>query len=58
MTTGNVWLITGAGRGQGIHLSHAALAGGHSVVATGRGPDRVRAVVGGSDRRLWIIPTE
>lgn len=50
MSTGNVSLITGAGGGLAIHLAQAALAAGHSVVATGRDPDRVRAVVGGCGR--------
>ena len=33
-----VWLITGAGRGMGADFAKAALAAGHSVVATGRRP--------------------
>jgi NAD(P)-dependent dehydrogenase (short-subunit alcohol dehydrogenase family) len=41
-----VWFITGAGRGLGIDTAQAALAAGHSVVATGRNADRVRAAVG------------
>jgi NAD(P)-dependent dehydrogenase (short-subunit alcohol dehydrogenase family) len=41
-----VWFITGAGRGLGIDIAQAALAAGHSVVATGRNADRVRAAVG------------
>jgi NAD(P)-dependent dehydrogenase (short-subunit alcohol dehydrogenase family) len=64
MSTGNVWLITGAGRGLAIHLAQASLAGGHSVVATCRNADRVRAVVGGcgscrpskSDPTPYLIP--
>ena len=36
MTEKNVWFITGAGRGMGIDIAQAALAAGHSVVATGR----------------------
>jgi NAD(P)-dependent dehydrogenase (short-subunit alcohol dehydrogenase family) len=35
-TTSKVWLITGAGRGLGADIAKAALAAGHSVVATGR----------------------
>ena len=31
-----VWLITGAGRGMGVEFARAALASGHSVVASGR----------------------
>jgi NAD(P)-dependent dehydrogenase (short-subunit alcohol dehydrogenase family) len=36
-----VWLITGAGRGMGADFAKAVLAAGHSVVATGRSPERV-----------------
>lgn len=41
-----VWLITGAGRGLGVHLAKAALAAGHGVVATGRDPAKVQAAIG------------
>lgn len=41
-----VWLVTGAGRGMGVDIAKAALAAGHAVVATGRDPDRVAAVIG------------
>jgi NAD(P)-dependent dehydrogenase (short-subunit alcohol dehydrogenase family) len=44
MTT--TWLITGAGRGMGVEFARAALDAGHSVAATGRNPDAVRAAVG------------
>jgi NAD(P)-dependent dehydrogenase (short-subunit alcohol dehydrogenase family) len=37
MSTRQVWLITGAGRGLGRALTHAALEAGHTVVATVRG---------------------
>jgi NAD(P)-dependent dehydrogenase (short-subunit alcohol dehydrogenase family) len=37
----NVWFITGAGRGMGLHIAKAALAAGHQVVATGRDPEKV-----------------
>ena len=40
-----VWLITGAGRGMGADFAKAALAAGHSVVATGRSPERVSQVL-------------
>jgi NAD(P)-dependent dehydrogenase (short-subunit alcohol dehydrogenase family) len=46
------WLITGAGRGMGVHLAKAALAAGHNVVATGRNPDTVRAAVGEHEQLL------
>ena len=46
MTDKKVWLITGAGRGLGVHIARAALAAGHAVVATGRNPTKVAAAVG------------
>ena len=46
MTDRKVWLITGAGRGLGVHIAKAALAAGHAVVATGRDPRKVAAAVG------------
>lgn len=46
MTDKKVWLITGAGRGLGIHIAKAAQAAGHAVVATGRDPGKVAAAVG------------
>ncbi|HEV2978081.1 MAG TPA: SDR family oxidoreductase [Casimicrobiaceae bacterium] len=46
MTDEKVWLITGAGRGLGVHIVKAALAAGHAVVATGRDPGKVAAAVG------------
>ena len=45
-----VWLITGASRGMGVAFSQAALAAGDAVVATGRRPDEVAEILGGSDR--------
>ena len=49
-----VWFITGAGRGLGVDIARAALAAGHSVVATGRDPGKVTAVLGESDRLLTV----
>jgi NAD(P)-dependent dehydrogenase (short-subunit alcohol dehydrogenase family) len=49
MTEKNVWLITGAGRGMGIHIARAALAAGNAVVATGRNIDTVTRAVGKAD---------
>ena len=46
MTRKKVWLITGAGRGLGADIAKAALAAGHSVVATGRRPEKVAAAIG------------
>jgi NAD(P)-dependent dehydrogenase (short-subunit alcohol dehydrogenase family) len=41
-----VWLITGAGRGLGVDIAKAVLAGGYAVVATGRDAEKVAAAVG------------
>jgi NAD(P)-dependent dehydrogenase (short-subunit alcohol dehydrogenase family) len=54
MTTKQVWLITGAGRGLGIDIAKAALAAGHAVVATGRDPEKVAAAIGNHDRLLTV----
>lgn len=53
-TQKNVWFITGAGRGMGIDIAHAALAAGHSVVATGRNADRVEAAIGAHENLLAV----
>jgi NAD(P)-dependent dehydrogenase (short-subunit alcohol dehydrogenase family) len=50
----NVWLITGAGRGLGVDIARAALAGGHAVVATGRDAAKVAVAVGEHDNLLAI----
>ena len=52
MTNNKVWFITGAGRGMGVEFVKAALAAGHSVVATGRHTDPVRKAVGAHDELL------
>src|SRR6059058_5630408 len=49
-----VWLITGAGRGMGAEFVRAALAAGHSVVASGRDRDRVSKVLGTSSDVLAV----
>ena len=46
MSTKQVWLITGAGRGLGVDITKAALAAGHTVVATGRDADAVAHAIG------------
>jgi NAD(P)-dependent dehydrogenase (short-subunit alcohol dehydrogenase family) len=53
-STKQVWLITGAGRGLGVEIAQAALAAGHTVVATGRDPDRVADNIGKSDDLLTV----
>jgi len=54
MTGNNVWFVTGAGRGLGIDLAQKALAAGHSVVATGRSPERVLQAIGAHDNLLAV----
>jgi NAD(P)-dependent dehydrogenase (short-subunit alcohol dehydrogenase family) len=49
-----VWLITGAGRGLGVDIAKAALAAGHSVVATGRNTDKVTQALGKSPALLIV----
>ena len=49
-----VWLITGAGRGMGVDFARAALAAGHSVVASGRDRERVSKVLGTSSDLLAV----
>src|SRR3984893_15786610 len=54
MTKKNVWLITGAGRGMGVHIAKAALTAGSVVVATGRNTDTVIKAVGEADDLLVV----
>ena len=54
MATNKVWLITGAGRGLGVDIVKAALAGGHRVVATGRNTDKVAKALGKSAELLVV----
>jgi NAD(P)-dependent dehydrogenase (short-subunit alcohol dehydrogenase family) len=54
MTSTSVWFITGAGRGLGIDIAQAALAAGHSVVATGRNPERVRDAIGAPENLVTV----
>src|SRR5437773_3681333 len=49
-----VWFITGAGRGMGVDFAKAALAAGHTVVATGRDTDAVAKAVGKSEGLLVV----
>ena len=49
MSDKKVWLVTGASRGLGIDIAEAALAAGHTVVASGRKPERVASVLESSD---------
>ena len=54
MTDKKIWFITGAGRGMGLDIARAALAAGHSVVATGRNPDAVSRALGPADELLVV----
>lgn len=54
MTKKHIWFITGAGRGLGSAIAKAALAAGHAVVATGRDPQKVSAVLGDHEHLLCL----
>ncbi|RHW23742.1 SDR family oxidoreductase [Nocardioides immobilis] len=49
-----VILVTGAGRGLGKDIALEALAAGHQVVATGRRPEQVETILGGSQDNLLV----
>jgi NAD(P)-dependent dehydrogenase (short-subunit alcohol dehydrogenase family) len=52
MSDKKVWFITGAGRGLGTDIARAALAAGHSVIATARNADTITAALGKDDNLL------
>ena len=54
MADSKVWFVTGAGRGLGIDIAQQALAAGHSVVATGRDPQRVLDAIGDHENLLTV----
>ena len=54
MSNKKVWLITGAGRGMGVDFARAALAAGHTVVASGRDAAGVSRALGRSDDLLPV----
>ena len=54
MTEKYVWFITGAGRGMGVDIAQAALAGGHRVVATARDAAKAAAAVGEHENLLTV----
>ena len=54
MADRKIWFITGAGRGMGVDIARAALAAGHSVVATGRNTDAVSRALGTADGLLVV----
>src|SRR5215216_1088190 len=54
MTDKKIWFITGAGRGMGVDIAKAALAGGNAVVATSRNSDAVADAVGEANDLLVV----
>ena len=54
MSDKKVWFVTGAGRGMGVDIAKAALAGCHAVVATGRNAQKVGSVLGSHDSLLVV----
>jgi len=54
MSSKQVWLVTGAGRGMGTDIATAALDAGHAVVATGRDTQAVTQAIGEHDDLLVV----
>ena len=54
MAERKVWFITGAARGMGLEFAKAALAAGHSVVASGRDPTRLSNALEPSSNLLTV----
>jgi NAD(P)-dependent dehydrogenase (short-subunit alcohol dehydrogenase family) len=54
MSDSKVWFITGAARGMGVDIVTAALAAGHSVVATARDAARITEVLGEQENLLPV----
>src|SRR3954468_16880641 len=54
MRNKKTWFITGAGRGMGADFAKAALAAGHTVVATGRHSDAGSRACGKSPHLLAV----
>jgi len=50
----NVWFITGSARGMGVDIARAALAAGHSVVATARDAAKVATALGEHENLLAL----
>ena len=55
MNNKKVWLITGASRGLGLHITKAALAAGHKVIATGRDTNKVAKFISVSSDNLFVV---
>ncbi|SOC58443.1 SDR family oxidoreductase [Ornithinimicrobium cerasi] len=54
MTDKTVWLVTGAGRGLGVHIARAALDAGHAVVATARSTEAIITALGEHENLLAV----
>src|SRR5438128_10828960 len=54
MSNKKIWFVTGASRGMGVDFAKAALAAGHTVVATGRDSGRVSKALGQSNDLLAV----
>ena len=54
----SVWFITGSSRGFGRALVDAALAAGHSVVATARRPEQLDDLVATADGRVLAVAVD
>src|SRR3954471_7552322 len=54
MTDKTIWFVTGASRGMGVDIVKAALAAGHTVVATGRNTGAVARAIG-SAKDLLVV---
>ena len=54
MTDKEIWFITGAGRGMGVHIAKAALAAGNAVLATGRNTATAAEALGEADDLLVV----
>jgi NAD(P)-dependent dehydrogenase (short-subunit alcohol dehydrogenase family) len=52
--TKRVWFVTGASRGMGAEITHAALAAGDAVVATSRDPKHITKRFAASDALLAV----
>jgi NAD(P)-dependent dehydrogenase (short-subunit alcohol dehydrogenase family) len=49
------WFITGARRGIGLAVAHAAVQAGEQVTATGRDPEAIRRAIGSDRDRLLCL---
>lgn len=58
MTRAKIWLITGSGSGLGRDIVEAALAAGHSVVATARDPHQLDDLVTHHRETLRAVPLD